>query len=65
MLLTGVLAKDVGLIYGNTRTFLMHLLALVIVSVFSVRAARTCSTSWSTASSRCASPTSRRSWGST
>jgi Amt family ammonium transporter len=35
MLLTGVLAKDVGLLYGGTRTFLMHLLALVIVSVFS------------------------------
>ena len=35
MVLTGVLAKDVGLIHGQTRTFLMHLLALVIVSVFS------------------------------
>ena len=35
MLLTGVLAKDVGLIYGETRTFTMHLLALGIVSVFS------------------------------
>jgi ammonium transporter, Amt family len=34
MLLTGVLAKDVGLIYGTTNTFLMHLLALVVVSVF-------------------------------
>ncbi|MGQ0508073.1 MAG: ammonium transporter [Myxococcaceae bacterium] len=35
MLLTGVLAKDVGLIYGETRTFLYHLLALGIVSGFS------------------------------
>jgi len=34
MLLTGVFAKDVGLIYGGTTTFLYHLLALVIVSVF-------------------------------
>lgn len=35
MVLTGVLAKDVGLIHGETRTFMMHLLALVLVSVFS------------------------------
>jgi ammonium transporter, Amt family len=35
MILTGVLAKDVGLIYGETRTFLMHLLGLGVVSVFS------------------------------
>ncbi|MBJ6761397.1 ammonium transporter [Myxococcaceae bacterium JPH2] len=35
MVLTGVLAKDVGLLYGGTRTFLMHLLGLLIVSVFS------------------------------
>ncbi|MFL5345548.1 MAG: ammonium transporter [Hyalangium sp.] len=35
MVLTGVLAKDVGLIHGQTHTFLMHMLALVIVSVFS------------------------------
>ncbi len=35
MILTAVMAKDVGLIYGESRTFLMHLLALVIVSVFS------------------------------
>jgi Amt family ammonium transporter len=34
MLLTGVFAKDVGLIYGDSTTFLYHLLALVIVSVF-------------------------------
>jgi Amt family ammonium transporter len=34
MLLTGVFAKDVGLIYGGTTTFLYHLLALVIVSIF-------------------------------
>jgi len=35
MVLTGVLAKDVGLIHGETRTFMMHMLALVLVSVFS------------------------------
>ncbi|MDC0707187.1 ammonium transporter [Stigmatella sp. ncwal1] len=35
MVLTGVLAKDVGLITGKTETFLMHLLALVIVTGFS------------------------------
>jgi len=34
MILTGVLAKDVGLIYGETNTFLYHMLALVIVAVF-------------------------------
>jgi Amt family ammonium transporter len=34
MILTGVLAKDVGLIYGQSTTFLYHLLALVIVAVF-------------------------------
>jgi ammonium transporter, Amt family len=34
MLLTGVLARDVGLLSGQTKTFLYHLLALVIVSVF-------------------------------
>jgi Amt family ammonium transporter len=35
MVLTGVLAKDVGLIHGQTQTFLMHMLALGLVSVFS------------------------------
>jgi Amt family ammonium transporter len=34
MLLTGVFAEDVGLIHGETTTFLFHLLALVIVAVF-------------------------------
>jgi len=34
MLLTGVLAKDVGLVAGETTTFLFHLLALVIVGGF-------------------------------
>ena len=34
MLLTGILAKDVGLIYGETNTFLFHLLALLIVGVY-------------------------------
>lgn len=35
MLLTGIFAKDVGLFYGETTTFVYHLLALGIVSVFS------------------------------
>jgi len=35
MLLTGVLARDVGLAWGQTTTFLNHLLALVVVSAFS------------------------------
>jgi Amt family ammonium transporter len=35
MLLTGVLARDVGLIWGQTATFINHLLALVVVSAFS------------------------------
>ncbi len=34
MILTGVLAKEVGLIYGQTTTFMYHMLALVIVGVF-------------------------------
>lgn len=34
MLLTAVFAKDVGLVYGQYTTFLYHLLALVIVGVF-------------------------------
>lgn len=34
MLLTGIFAKEVGLIYGETTTFLYHLLGLAIVSVF-------------------------------
>jgi ammonium transporter, Amt family len=35
MLLTGVLARDVGLVWGQTTTFVNHLWALVIVSGFS------------------------------
>ncbi len=35
MLLTGVFAKDVGLFYGETKTFLLHLAAFAIVGVFS------------------------------
>ncbi len=35
MIFTGVFAKDVGLTSGQTKTFLYHLLALVIVSAFS------------------------------
>ncbi len=34
MILTGVLANNVGLIYGETSTFYYHLIALVITSVF-------------------------------
>lgn len=34
MLLTAVFAKDVGLIFGETKTFMYHILALVIVMVF-------------------------------
>ena len=34
MILTAVFANDVGLIHGETRTFLYHLLALVIVGIF-------------------------------
>ncbi len=34
MLLTAVFAKDVGLIFGHFHTFKMHLLALVVVAIF-------------------------------
>lgn len=34
MLATAIFANDVGLIHGETTTFLYHLLALVIVSIF-------------------------------
>jgi Amt family ammonium transporter len=34
MILTGIFAKEVGLIYGSTSTFVAHMLGLVIVSVF-------------------------------
>ncbi|MEY8847663.1 ammonium transporter [Psychroserpens sp. XS_ASV72] len=34
MILTGVLAKDVGLIYGETTTFVHHMVALVGVALF-------------------------------
>ncbi|MBF5043269.1 ammonium transporter [Aggregicoccus sp. 17bor-14] len=34
MLLTGVLAKDVGLLSGHPHTFLVHLAALLLVSAF-------------------------------
>lgn len=34
MIMTGVFAKDVGLIYGQTTTFFVHIIALIIVSVF-------------------------------
>ena len=34
MILTGVFAKDVGLIHGETKTFMMHLLALAIATTY-------------------------------
>ena len=34
MVLTGVFAKDVGLMYGEGSTFVFHLIALVVVSIF-------------------------------
>jgi Amt family ammonium transporter len=34
MICTGIFAKDVGLVFGQTTTFLYHLLALLIVTVF-------------------------------
>jgi len=35
MLMTGVFAKDVGLVFGSPRTFLVHCFALVFVAAFS------------------------------
>jgi len=35
MVATGIFAKDVGLTSGKTETFIYHLIALVIVAVFS------------------------------
>ena len=35
MILTGVLARDVGLLWGHTTTFMYHMVALGIVSAFS------------------------------
>lgn len=34
MIMTGIFAKDVGLVYGQLDTFKYHLLALVIVGIF-------------------------------
>jgi Amt family ammonium transporter len=34
MVMTGIFAEEVGLVYGSTTTFMSHLLALVLVSVF-------------------------------
>jgi Amt family ammonium transporter len=34
MVLTGVFAKDVGLIFGQTETFLYHIMALVLVATY-------------------------------
>lgn len=36
MFLTGVFASEVGLIYGTTNTFLIHIVALIGVSIFSL-----------------------------
>jgi len=35
MIATGIFAKDVGLVYGQTTTFMYHMIALVIVATFS------------------------------
>src|SRR5262249_20609242 len=35
MLMTGIFAKDVGLIFGSPRTFLAHCFAMVFVTAFS------------------------------
>jgi Amt family ammonium transporter len=35
MIATGIFAKDVGLVYGQTTTFMYHMIALVIVAAFS------------------------------
>ena len=34
MILTGILAKDVGLIHGETTTFMYHMIAIVLVAGF-------------------------------
>ena len=34
MILTGVFASEVGLIYGETTTFFYHIIALVITAIF-------------------------------
>lgn len=34
MVLTAVFAKEVGLVYGQTQTFVFHLIALVLVALF-------------------------------
>jgi ammonium transporter, Amt family len=34
MIMTGIFAKNVGLFYGHTTVFLYHMLALVIVAIF-------------------------------
>ncbi|MDN4164938.1 ammonium transporter [Cytophagales bacterium LB-30] len=34
MIFTGIFAHEVGLVYGDSTTFLYHLLALVLVSIF-------------------------------
>lgn len=34
LLFTGVFAKDVGLFYGETTTFINHIYALIIISIF-------------------------------
>jgi Amt family ammonium transporter len=36
MFFTGVFAKEVGLIYGTTNTFMVHMAALIGVSIFSL-----------------------------
>ena len=38
MILTAVFAAEVGLVYGETETFFMHLLAIVIVAFYTLAA---------------------------
>ncbi len=34
MIFTGIFAREAGLIFGNPRTFLFHLLAIAIVGIY-------------------------------
>ena len=36
MILTAIFAKEVGLIYGQTETFIFHLVAIIITIIFSM-----------------------------
>ena len=36
MICTGIFARDLGFIYGETRTFFVHILALLGISLFCI-----------------------------